>query len=99
MLTRLCLLIFAAFSFAAPAHAEHYFVRNQNEYAHALSQIRAGDIIILANGEWRDFELVITNCERRTCAEAIGHSFFSGMLCFFLANFLGPAGRRGANYS
>lgn len=60
MLARLCLLIFAAFSFAAPAHAEHYFVRNQNEYAHALSQIRAGDIIILANGEWRDFELVIT---------------------------------------
>ena len=45
---------------ALPAKAEHYFVRNQNEYAHALKQIEAGDIIILANGEWRDFELVIT---------------------------------------
>ncbi|MDJ0643020.1 MAG: polysaccharide lyase 6 family protein [Erythrobacter sp.] len=45
---------------ATPALAEHYFVRNQNEYAHALKQIEAGDIIILANGEWRDFELVIT---------------------------------------
>ncbi|MEP3050886.1 MAG: polysaccharide lyase 6 family protein [Erythrobacter sp.] len=60
MVTRLCLAVLAALALSVPAHAEHYFVRNQNEYAHALSGIEAGDVIILANGEWRDFELVIT---------------------------------------
>ncbi len=60
MLARLCLVVWIACIGAAPAMAENYFVRNQNEYAHALKQIEAGDIIILANGEWRDFELVIT---------------------------------------
>ncbi len=59
MLARLG-LVFVVFALAVPAKAEHLFVRNQNEYAHALKQIEAGDIIILANGEWRDFELVIT---------------------------------------
>lgn len=44
----------------APALAEHFFVRDQGEYARALKQIAAGDVIILANGEWRDFEIVIT---------------------------------------
>ncbi len=60
MLARLCLVVLAVCGVSAPALAEHYFVRNQNEYAHALKQIEAGDVIILANGEWRDFELVIT---------------------------------------
>lgn len=60
MLARLCLVLLAVWLGATPALAEHYFVRNQTEYAHALKQIEAGDIIILANGEWRDFELVIT---------------------------------------
>ncbi len=59
MLARLG-FVFLLFATAAPVAAEHYFVRNQNEYAHALKQIEAGDVIILANGEWRDFELVIT---------------------------------------
>lgn len=64
MLTRFCRVLIsaliAAWFAAAPAHAEHHFVRNQTEYAHALRDIEAGDVIILANGEWRDFELVIT---------------------------------------
>ena len=60
MLTRLCLVLIGAWFAATPALAEQFFVRNQNEYAQALSGVEAGDIIILANGEWRDFEMVIT---------------------------------------
>ncbi len=60
MFTRLCLGVILAWLAVSPAHAENHFVRNQNEYAHALAQIEAGDVIILANGVWRDFEMVIT---------------------------------------
>src|SRR5687767_15758038 len=45
---------------AAPLHAEEYLVRNQAEYSQAVERIVAGDVIILAKGEWRDFELVVT---------------------------------------
>ena len=82
MLTRLCLVIMV-FVLAVPASAEHYFVRNQNEYAHALKQIEAGDVIILANGEWRDFELVITGEGRpgapiTVISEEAGKVFLTG---------------------
>ena len=65
MFGRVVLMLFAACAAWSPLAAEHYFVRNQNEYAHALKQIEAGDIIILANGEWRDFEIVITGKGRK----------------------------------
>ncbi|AKQ43137.2 Poly(beta-D-mannuronate) lyase [Aurantiacibacter atlanticus] len=45
--------------FAIPAQAEDYHVANQEEYSNALNQIDAGDAIILADGEWRDFEMVV----------------------------------------
>ena len=45
---------------AAPLHAEEYLVRNQAEYSQAVERIVAGDVIILAKGEWRDFEPVVT---------------------------------------
>lgn len=82
MLARLGLVILV-FVLAAPASAEHYFVRNQNEYAHALKQIEAGDVIILANGEWRDFELVITGEGRpdapiTVISEEAGKVFLTG---------------------
>lgn len=60
MLARLCLVLCAIWLGGSPALAEQYLVRNQNEYAHALKQIAAGDVIVLANGEWRDFDMVIT---------------------------------------
>jgi len=68
---------------AAPAAAEHYFVRNQNEYAHALKQLKAGDVIVLANGEWRDFEAVITGKGRKDApitliSEEAGKVFLTG---------------------
>lgn len=45
---------------AAPAHAEDRYVSSQAEYVAALNQLEAGDTITLANGEWRDFEIVVT---------------------------------------
>ncbi|MEO9521510.1 polysaccharide lyase 6 family protein [Parasphingorhabdus sp.] len=42
---------------AFPASAEHYFVKTQSEYFAAEKKLVAGDIIILANGIWRDFEI------------------------------------------
>lgn len=83
MIARLCLVVLAACLSATPAFAEHYLVRNQNEYAHALKQIEAGDVIILANGEWRDFELVITGKGRpgqpiTIISEEAGKVFLTG---------------------
>ena len=56
------LLAFAALvcAFSTPALAEQFLVSDQDEYAAALKQVEAGDVIVLANGEWRDFEIVIT---------------------------------------
>ncbi|MEP2735959.1 MAG: polysaccharide lyase 6 family protein [Erythrobacter sp.] len=44
----------------APAYAEDFLVRDQAQYANALKQVEAGDVIILANGVWRDFEIEVT---------------------------------------
>lgn len=60
MIARLCLVAMALCAGASPAQAERILVHNQAEYADAASQIEAGDTIVLANGEWRDFEIVIT---------------------------------------
>ena len=35
-------------------------VRTQDEYRRAASNPQPGDVIVLANGEWRDFEIVLT---------------------------------------
>ncbi len=60
MVCRIGLYAAAFCLLAAPVHAEDRFVSNQDEYVAALGQIAAGDTITLANGEWRDFEVVIT---------------------------------------
>ena len=59
MLGRIPLGLAAISLFAIPAQAEDYHVANQEEYSNALNQIDAGDAIILADGEWRDFEMVV----------------------------------------
>lgn len=60
MLGRLSLWLALVFAAATPLRAEQYLVRDQNEYAEALEQVAAGDVILLAKGEWRDFDLVVT---------------------------------------
>ena len=59
---QISLSVFAGLSLfsAVPVAAEEFFVRNQAEYFAAADDVQAGDVITLANGEWRDFEIVLT---------------------------------------
>ena len=54
----LCVLLVGLATFE-PAYATDYLVADQQEYRQAHAQLEAGDTIILANGEWRDFEIVL----------------------------------------
>lgn len=54
----LCLAVVCAG--AMPLKAEQYRVRDQAEYTKALKQVQAGDTIVLASGEWRNFNLIVT---------------------------------------
>ena len=65
----ICLLFAAAMpSLVAPplaaqsasSEARVMLVRTQDEYRRAASNPQPGDVIVLANGEWRDFEIVLT---------------------------------------
>ncbi|MDM7957541.1 polysaccharide lyase 6 family protein [Blastomonas sp.] len=47
-------------SWAIPAHAESFFVSTQDEYAVAAQKLQPGDVVVLANGTWRDFEIVFS---------------------------------------
>lgn len=83
MLRRVGLWLVSTFMVMTPAHAERYRVGSQEEYAQALKQVRAGDVIVLANGEWRDFEIVITGKGTREkpitlIAEKPGEVFLTG---------------------
>ena len=83
MLARSCLWLLLLFAMATPLHAEQYLVRDQSEYGRAFEQIEAGDTIVLANGEWRDFELVVTGEGREgepitVRAEQAGEVFLTG---------------------
>ncbi len=66
MWTRRCLAILAIWLLAVPAHAEQYFVKNIDEYNQAAKKLVAGDIIILANGRWHDFEIKISGKGTKT---------------------------------
>nr|WP_283254817.1 chondroitinase-B domain-containing protein [Luteimonas galliterrae] len=45
---------------AAQAHAGERLVRDQAAYAEALRELKPGDSIVLADGEWRDFQVLFT---------------------------------------
>ena len=45
---------------ACPAIAKDILVSTQAEYQEAVSAAQPGDTIVLANGEWRDFEILFT---------------------------------------
>lgn len=59
-----CLQRLAAMAFAAavlglgPALAEAYLVKDQDAYKEAIKRLQPGDKLVLANGVWRDFEIV-----------------------------------------
>ena len=53
-------LVLAAIALAAaPAAAEQVLVRSPGEYDAAIEAAQPGDTILLADGEWRDFDLVV----------------------------------------
>ena len=60
MFARLGLVCLTMVMVAVPGRAEEYLVHNQAAYARVSQQFEAGDVIVLANGEWPDFEIVIT---------------------------------------
>lgn len=52
------LLIVLACLLSVVTHARETIVRSQAEYHEAVKTLSAGDTVILANGEWRDFEVL-----------------------------------------
>ena len=45
---------------AGSLSATETLVRNQDEYRDAVKRAKPGDVIVLANGVWRDFEILFT---------------------------------------
>lgn len=60
MVVRLCLIAFATVVAAPPVLAEQFFVKNQAEYFASAKKVQAGDVIILADGIWHNFEITLT---------------------------------------
>ena len=51
-------LVASALAVFAAASASATLVRNQEEYRDAVERAGPGDVIVLANGTWRDFEIL-----------------------------------------
>ncbi len=58
MRTSVILLSFLAVAQAAPAISAEYLVRDQAAYRAAAKAAKPGDEIVLADGEWRDFQIL-----------------------------------------
>ena len=41
-----------------PVHASSTLVASQSEYQQAVKSLKPGDSIVLANGEWQNFEIL-----------------------------------------
>ena len=52
--------VLAATSALPSVQAAEFLVRDQAEYKSAVANAAAGDVVRLADGEWRDFEIVFT---------------------------------------
>ena len=60
LLTAALLTCGQASLFCMQASAEEYLVHNQKEYAKVGKSLEAGDTVVLANGVWKDFEILFT---------------------------------------
>ncbi|HMO75733.1 MAG TPA: polysaccharide lyase 6 family protein [Sphingopyxis sp.] len=60
MLLRAALMGCAALAAMQPALARDLLVADQAQYREAVKKAKPGDTIILADGEWRDFQIVFT---------------------------------------
>ncbi|MGJ8681182.1 chondroitinase-B domain-containing protein [Paraglaciecola sp.] len=57
VITAACLFICFVINTAI---AKDFVVKTQSEYVKAVNSLKAGDTIVLANGEWSDFEIELT---------------------------------------
>jgi poly(beta-D-mannuronate) lyase len=77
------LLIVLACLISVATHARETIVRSQAEYLEAVKTLHAGDTVVLANGEWRDFEILFkgegtAELPITLTAETKGQVFLSG---------------------
>ncbi len=77
------LVLLALLAMSSAAVAKQSIVRSQAEYRDAMKVVEAGDTIALANGEWRDFEIVFTgqgtaDAPITLTAETKGQVFLTG---------------------
>ena len=56
----LAVILPATLALAHPASADEVVVHTQDEYRGAVEHLEPGDTIVLADGEWRDFEVVFS---------------------------------------
>jgi len=57
-------VVLALIAFVYPAVAAERLVHNQGEYLEASRSLEPGDTVVLADGEWRDFEVVFSGTGR-----------------------------------
>ena len=53
-------LVVLSFMLSQAGHAETLLVSSQDEYEDAVDDLEPGDTVMLANGTWRDFEILFT---------------------------------------
>lgn len=80
MNARLGLVAVVVCAISAPACAERILVTSPSEYAVAAADVEAGDTIVLASGEWADFELVITGEGRADAPITVTAEEFGGVI-------------------
>ena len=91
-------LSFCFFAAVKHAAAAEYLVTTPQAYSQALAKAKAGDVIKLANGVWRDFEILFTGKGEkgnpiRLTAQTKGNVILSGQSNLRLAgNYLEVSG-------
>jgi len=90
MATRLCLVIATAWLAVCPAQAERHLVHDAGQYAGVAKNLEPGDVVVLANGEWRDFDLVVrgtgtSEAPIRVIAQDAGEVILTGQSSLRLA--------------
>lgn len=68
---------------STPAQSREWLVHSQAEYGAAMRQVAPGDAILLADGEWRDFQVRLTGQGRREApirltAQTLGRVVLTG---------------------
>lgn len=84
------ILVVASLICASNTFAKDFLVKTQSEYQKAVEQLKAGDKVILANGNWTDFEMRFhgkgtESAPIELTAETKGQVFITGLSNLSLA--------------